>query len=219
MGGAVTGFGGGGGGASSTGAGGGGGCSARGGGGSLGGNEGCSSTGRGGGCSTTGGGGVSGGGSGGCCSTGGGGCSATGGGGVSGGGSGGCSTGGGGVSGRGRRRLFCRRRLLGDRRGNRGWRRRLTWPRSSKSARWPCLPVQPKSRAKTRRAAVQRRPDGAEPTQDRRRPLSAAGRHQRHAACRRDAGSAHHLHGDRAHACDRHQSEFAKRQDRPTARK
>jgi len=64
-----------------------------------------------------------------------------------------------------------------------------TWPRSSKSARWRCSPV----RRKLPRAVSSRRPDGAEPAQDWRGPFSAAGRHQRHAACRRDACSAHHL--------------------------
>ena len=56
------------------------------------------------------------------------------------------------------------------------------------------------------------------PAQDRRRPLSADGRDQRHAARRRGPGSAHHLHGHRADAGDRHQGQSAERQDRPAAR-
>ena len=61
---------------------------------------------------------------------------------------------------------------------------------------------------------VRRRPDGAEPAEDWRGPLSAAGRHQRHAAGRRDAGSAHHLQVTAPMLADRHQGESAKRQDR-----
>ena len=74
------------------------------------------------------------------------------------------------------------------------------WPPSSRSARSCSFRARRRWRATAGRGAAARRPDGDEAAQDRRGPLSAAGRDQRHAAGRRDAGAAHHLHGDGADA-------------------